>query len=38
MTEALVIFGGIFLFAAVITLLDWLAGRKEQRDEKRHTA
>jgi hypothetical protein len=34
MTGVLVMFGGILLFAAVITFLDWLGRRKEPRHEK----
>jgi hypothetical protein len=33
----LVLFGGIALFAGVITLLDWLARRKDRESEKRPT-
>ena len=33
MLNALITFGGILLFAIIITLLDWLARRKERRAE-----
>ena len=33
MTGVLVLFGGILLFAAIITLYDWLARRKDRRSE-----
>jgi hypothetical protein len=38
MTNVLVMFGGILLFAAIITLLDWLARRKERQSEHRPPA
>ena len=31
MTGVLVLFGGILLCAAIVTLLDWLARRKDQQ-------
>jgi hypothetical protein len=33
MTGYFVLFGGILLFATIVTLLDWLARRKEQQSE-----
>ena len=38
MTNVILMFGGILLFAGIITLLDWLAGRKERRSENRPAA
>ena len=38
MTGYFVLFGGIMLFAAIITLLDWLAQRKERQSENHPTA
>ena len=38
MTGYFVLFGGIMLFAAVITLLDWIARRKERQSEHRPAA
>jgi hypothetical protein len=38
MTGVLVLFGGILLFAAIITLLDWLARRKERGSENHPAA
>lgn len=32
------LFGGITLFAGIITLLDWLTRRKDQQSEKRRSA
>ena len=33
MTGVFVLFGGITLFVGIITLLDWLARRKDSRSE-----
>jgi hypothetical protein len=33
MTGVLVLFGGILLVGSIITLLDWLARRKDRRSE-----
>ncbi len=38
MTEVLLMFGGILLFAAVITFLDWFTRRKDRQSEQRPTA
>ena len=38
MTGVLVMFGGILLFAGIITLLDWLARRKERQSENHPAA
>lgn len=38
MTGFFVLFGGIALFAVTITLLDWLARRKERQSEHRPPA
>lgn len=39
MTTALVMLGGIALIAGIVTLLDWLAHRKDRRHpEHRRTA
>jgi hypothetical protein len=38
MTGVLVLFGGILLFGTIITLLDWLARRKERHSEHRPAA
>ena len=35
MTNVILMFGGILLFAGIITLLDWLARRKERQSENR---
>jgi hypothetical protein len=34
MTGFLIIMGGITIFVGIITLLDWLARRKERRSER----
>lgn len=38
MTWVIVMFVGIALIGTVITVLDWLARRKEQQSEKRPTS
>jgi hypothetical protein len=38
MTNVILMFGGILLFAGIITLLDWLARRKERQSQNRPTA
>jgi hypothetical protein len=38
MTGVLVLFGGILLICGIITLLDWLARRKERQSENRPAA
>lgn len=38
MTTALVMLGGIALIAGIITLLDWLARRKDHQSKQRPTA
>ena len=37
MINALITFGGITLFGGIITLLDWLARRKERQAGQRRT-
>ena len=38
MTNVILMFGGILLCAGIITLLDWLARRKERQSQKRPVA
>jgi hypothetical protein len=38
MTGVLVLFGGILLVGSIITLLDWLARRKDRRRSENHPA
>jgi hypothetical protein len=38
MTGVLVLFGGILLVGSIITLLDWLARRKDSRSENHPAA
>ena len=38
MTTALFMLGGIMVIAGIITLLDWLARRKDRRSEHRRPA
>ena len=38
MIGVLVLFGGILLIASIITLLDWLARRKDRRSENTSSA
>jgi hypothetical protein len=38
MTNVILMFGGILLFAGIITLLDWLARRKERQSRNRPVA
>jgi hypothetical protein len=38
MTGFFVLFGGILLFATIVTLLDWLARRKDRQSEHRPPA
>ena len=35
MTTFLILYGGIALFAGIITLMDWLARRQERKAPKR---
>lgn len=34
MTTFYIVYGGIALFAGIITLMDWLAGRQRRRSHK----